>query len=252
MSIAQGPKIWRAGKDFLVERGDSYLLVDGTGAITKRFEPSSWVIEDEDGKVTYGVEKDALREYVHIHRPGNLDHWEQRVVEGLALDDDPDVVRFITTAVGDDLVVREEQRLREERAAEARLAAIEGARADYRMGPLFARAQEALEARVYSYGDTTAGALLRMLIDLARANAHPPAVHAFARGCLHASFAHVPIADDDAESVPAPELAAKLAPLVALLDSNADGQEWVDANNNALEYRRAARAVREAIRLLGG
>jgi hypothetical protein len=120
------------------------------------------------------------------------------------------------------------------------------------MGAVFARAQEALGARVYSYGDTTAEALLRMLIDLARMKAYPPAVDAFARGCLHACFEYTVPEPVEAAPSPAPALAAKLAPLVAMLEQEADGQEWADANNNAAAYRGAAAAVRDAMTLLGG
>lgn len=113
MSIAQGFKIWRAGTAFLVERGDTILLVDATGAIAKRYASSQWEADGELGRLWYVVEDGALREHELIHRSGAIDKYESIVIENVVPDDAPESVRFITTALGDDAVVQEERRLRD-------------------------------------------------------------------------------------------------------------------------------------------
>jgi hypothetical protein len=168
------------------------------------------------------------------------------------LDTSAEALRFVETALGDAAVVDEEQRLREQRAADARVAAIPGAGDTFRMGDLFARAQQALVRRVHAYDDKVAAELLGVLVELGRANAPMGAIHAFARGCLEACFARdIPDPIED-EPAPLPALAALVAPLVKRLEEYADYKEFMDAMGTASSYWTAARAMREATRLLGG
>jgi hypothetical protein len=246
-------KIWRSGSQFVVEQGDAFLVIDATGAITKRFEPSSWSIEDELGEIHFTVNGKVLWEHKKVQFWGRDESVDDRAaLDDLVPDTSAETLRFIATALGDAAVVREEKRIADQRAADARLAAIPGARDDHQLGELFARAQHALADRVHTYAHDLSAALLQVLVELGRARAYAPALHAFACGCLHAAFAYDVPELEEAEPAPAPALAARIRPLVTLLEQAAESQEWVDANLNAAAYWRAAKAVSEAARLLGG
>jgi hypothetical protein len=246
-------KIWRSGSQFVVEQGDAFLVIDATGAITKRFEPSSWSIEDELGEIHFTVSGKVLWEHTKIQVYGRDERVEDKAaLDDLAVDASAETRRFIATALGDAAVGREERRIADQRAADARVAAISGAREDHQLGALFARAQHALADRVHAYADDLSAALLQVLVELGRARAYGPALHAFACGCLHAAFTYDVPELDEAEPAPSPVLAARIRPLVTLLEQAAESQEWVDANLNAAAYWRAAKAISEAAHLLGG
>ena len=237
--------IWRAAGGFLVARGDGVFdLIDATGALVRRFEPRTWELDGGLlGCSEYAVTGDAL-----VDR-GTADAV---ALDGLRRDDTPDALRFVQTALADLAVQHEEQRIRAELAADARIAAIPGALEDLGCGAETARAQRALCDRIRRYADDLAAALLGTLVELARARIEPGVVERYTRACLLACFVPTRDVDDSVEAAPvaAPQLAAALRARIDDLERAADGQESVDANLNAARYRRAAHAVRDALRLV--
>ncbi len=241
-------KIWRTGTDFLVEHDRGFWLVDASGAIRCRYEATAWAIDDDAGSSTHVISGTQLRERT-IRATG--DPIDRVVLEDLQPDTDPETQRFITTVLGDADVAREEARLRNARAGEARIAAIAGARRDHGLGEDFARAQHALCEHVRAYDDELYAALLRTLLALARTRASRAAIGEYLRACLLACFAHDVPQPSGGTPVAAATLADELLARARELDDRADGQEWADANANARQYRAAAAAARMAAGLLG-
>jgi hypothetical protein len=242
-------KIWRTGTQYLVERGGSFCLVDSTGAVVRTYEDAQSSVEDILYITEYHVKGEELHEQTTIEHWGREDRFEDKIrLAELVVDADPETLRYILTVFGDASVRREERRIADEKAADARIAAIDGARDDFVLGADFARAQSMLRQRIYDYDDTLAASLLHTLVALARAKVHAPALAMYVRGCLFACFANAP---DAVEGEP---VASPLGPQVneraRELEQVADGQELADAMQNAAAYWRAAEAVRAAAKLL--
>jgi hypothetical protein len=231
--------IWRSGDELLVAHADAFWLVDGTGAIKTRYEPSRW--GDRDG-ISYRVVDDELRADTTVSDRVN----SVVVLSGLVLDTDSDTARFVAMSVGDHVVTRESERTEARRAGDARVAAIEGAYDYFELGLDFARAQIALRKRVQADDCTLFAALLRTLVDLARARANPSAIAAYVRGCLIAcNVRDVPpltVGKHESSSIAA-DVNARGRELEA--EARRHGSSW-DGN----QYGLAAAAVRAAARLL--
>ncbi|MBA3392524.1 MAG: hypothetical protein H0T89_07770 [Deltaproteobacteria bacterium] len=239
--------IWRIGTRWLVACGESFVLVEPDGAVSRHFDPR--IASDEDDLWRWGhvVVGDALYERTTVERYMAITRQEDELVlAGLVRDDDPATRAFVATVLGDDLVIQEETRLHAARVADARVAAIAGARDDHRLGADIARAQAALVDRVRWYGDRIAAGLLQTLVNLARARPGPGVATAYARACLLACFAHdAPAAPATVEPLSA-ELAAELVARARELDDEAETQDNVDARATAAAYHGAAIAMRAA------
>jgi hypothetical protein len=246
--------IWRIGTQFLVQRetrtGSVFALVEATGHVARTFEPRTSSLEDELYRTYFSVADNELREHTAVERMGGPPRISfQTVFAGLVADTSPEAAHFVATALGDDAVVQEEQRIGVLRDAEARIVAIHGALADLGRGEHVARAQAALRRRVEQWADPRAGALLATLVALARDSPHH-ALAAFANGCLHACFERdVPSLVDG--PIVAHALGARCAAHARELAQAAEGQTWVDAHANAAAFHRAAEAIAIAAELLG-
>ncbi len=239
--------IWRLGDQVVVAVGKALWLVDATGAIAK-YEPSEWSVDEDLSRTTFEVREGQLIERTVI------EHWgsdrpdtirEYVVLDGLCEDASLELRRFADVALGDDAVVREEARLREERAADARVAAIEGALDELGV----TSAQQALVYRIRHYADDTSAALLRTLIDLARTRPATAALDAYVRACLLATFGAAPPLVNGTPT-PSP-LAGIVAALAERIHRIGDGQSEADAPRNAEAYWAAAEALQTCARMLG-
>lgn len=239
--------IWRIGTRWLVALGETYVLVEPDGAVSRHFEPRVASDEDDLWRWEHVVIGDAFYERTTVARYMAITRQEDELVlSGLVRDDDPATRAFVATVLGDDLVVQEEARLHAARVADARVDAIAGATDEHGLGADIARAQAALVDRVRWYGDRHAAALLQTLANLAHARPGPGVATAYARGCLLACFAHdVPTLPATIEPLPA-ELAVELHARARELDDEAETQDNVDARANAAAYYGAANAMRAA------
>lgn len=247
--------IWRAGQLLLVRRGETFLLLDATGAITKRFEPRQWSYEDDLGETSYVVVDEQLRRREFVQGWGGRTRSEDELVlDALVPAPDPESARFVETALGDAAVVEEEQRILAAQRAEARVRAIEGARDDLRRGPAVAAAQNALVRHVYQHADELAAKLLHALLVLARAGVDDRVIERFARGCRWACFERPPeLATEDVPDMAGPPALVDLVTsLAAELDAESDYKDWIDARGAASSYAAAAHDVRRAAELLAG
>jgi hypothetical protein len=250
--------IWRAGTCLLTADGDAFALVDASGAVVRWYGSRSYSDEDDLWTWDHCVDGDRFYRRTSIEHAGQPVRCDRELVlDGLVPADEAATRAVVAAALAADAAMRHEARLREDHAAEARVAAIAGARDAHDHGDEFERARHALIARVRAYDDGLAAALLRTLIALAGAPAAPAALAAYARGCRHACFDRgIP---DDAvaapsvgDAAPAPLLAEQVAALARTLERAADDQEAVDARHNASAYRRAAERIAQAAQLLAG
>lgn len=245
--------IWRTDARLLVSEGDAFALIDQAGAVIRWYGSKSYSDEDDLWTWDHHVDGDRFYQRTRIDHAGRETRCDNELVlEHLEPANDPATHALVAAALGKDTIVREEARLRDERAAGARVAAIAGAGAAYDLGDDFARAQQALSARVRAYADPIAADLLRTLIALAAAHAGPAVIAAYARGCRHACFElGVPALENADEGAPRlPALAEQIASQARELEAAADDQEAADALRNASAYRRAAEAITRAARLV--
>lgn len=239
---------WRLAEGFVVQRGDVFLRLDASGAVLGEYGPRSESDEDDLWLTFQLVEGDRLLERTVIeHRgpPGRL-HSEKVLATGLFEVNEPADRELAERAFARIESWKVREATAAQAAAEARVDAIEGARDDLDAGPLVARAQAALSARVARWDDATAASLLRTLIDLARERTGTAAVAGLARGCLLACFEHAVPELPLPASTPHASFRARLLAHADALDELADGQERVDANANAAAYARAATSIRWA------
>ncbi len=243
--------IWRVGTGFLVSDG-GYTVIDATGAVTETYGDSDWAVEEDLGKTTFLVHDGQLIEHVVI------EHWgyngddtvtDTVILDGLVEDPSEEAARFVATVFGDHNVRIEERRIRDQREAEARVDAIEGAheRLD---DPEDERARSKLVERVYRWADERATELLRTLIDLVRDQTYREALDAYVRGCLLACYEPAPALVEGAPSDSS--FAARVTELADRVKRDADYQSEIDANANARELWAAAEALRACARMLGG
>lgn len=240
--------LWRTGEQVLVQQGDSFVLVDATGSIVMRFDPRATSDEDDLWQTTYQVVGDALIERTSVQH-GDLEPRieDAKVVRGLRVARDPEAAQLAERGAEDARATE----ARDAQRAEARLAAIPGARMDLELGPEVARAQAALCARIHAWDDRLAAGLLETLLELARARPSAPVLVAYARGCLLACFElAVPALVAATPIVGRPELAARLTARALELDAAAERQDAADARANARAYRDAAASVRVAAGLV--
>jgi hypothetical protein len=246
--------IWRSGEQVLVQRGESFFLLDPDGAVAGRFEPRTSSDEDDLWCTLHRVEGDRLVERTLIQRSGGDDrlHEEKVVVTALRAVDDEETRRFVAAALGADATAQQAAQREQERLAEARVAAIDGALGELGLGPDAARAQRALGERVRRWNDQRAAALLRTLVLISRARPGAAVTAAYARACLLACFVdEVPSLPVGGVHSPHPVLSARIAAHARDLYDDAEGQELADALRNASAFRRAADALQAAAKLLG-
>ena len=240
-------RIWRSGENYLVDLdGRVFCIVDKTGAITYPYRNSVEQVDDWGYNIWHFVEETELRcrnqaEYLYGDSKSDT---VTVVLRDLRLDETSDTRAFITQCFADAEVSREDERMRIARAAEARVAAIAGARRDHGMGEAFARAQQALVAHVHDSDDPLYAALLRTLIAMTRVKENRVAIGEYIRACLLACFAaNVPDETTEAGvSTPLPTLADELLARAAELD--------VRANRGSRQHGYAAEAARRAAALL--
>ncbi len=119
-------------------------------------------------------------------------------------------------------------------------------------GAQLALARAALQERVLRWNERRARQLLATLEDLAQASPDGEVLAAFSCGCLHSCFRYpVPEVPPFAGTFPRSELGLRVELHAEHLDADGDGQENVDARNNAIELWKAAELLRAAARRLG-
>lgn len=232
--------IWRAGSLLLISRDAWFVIMDGTGAVTASFESRTYSDEEDLWRWHYVVAGDQFLKRTTVETNGESRYEDEVVLDGLVRVDDPATSAFVATALAKARVARDRARASADRDANARLAAIPGARDDYGLGAELARAQTALVDRVRWYADPVAAKLLRSLVAVARARPNASVVLAYVRGCMHACFMHGVPSHTVAISAPDPALAAEIGGRAAELDREAEQCEASDALGNARAYRAAA------------
>ncbi|HSU15166.1 hypothetical protein [Longimicrobium sp.] len=287
------PRAWRCADGWLVRRGApaepvpdwlplrrasgdplptppaDYWLIGGDGTVARKYECSTWSVEDELGAVLYVIDGDALMEIwvsVTYRHPDEL--REVLALRGLRPmeEGDEDAARWIGAAIAREMEMRAERARQSRRAGMERVAAIPGALEMWDAGDGFRRAHELLRARVEAYGGSAEEMLLRALMafgGLHRASdgearaAVAWAMEPFVAGCRIAAFdplvASAGAAGWTHEGAPptAPAethgeiraLAASLGDARADLLQSAGWADDTDARNNAIALRRAADAV---------
>jgi hypothetical protein len=241
-------QLWSAGTGVLMASEGRFLFVDPNGKVT-RYHPSQSSVEGELYTTDFYVHEDQFCECLTIRSHGESED-KREVHSGLGPAGDAEYWA-VAEALGKDALAVDEAKQREEDAAEARVAAIEGASEGYALGANFECAQRGLVHRVRRYGDAEAEQLLRTLVALATADASRAVVEAYAIGCRHACFesaASVPPLD----GVPGhdgpkdPGLAERIAARASALLQSSEVQESADAMQNARCLRRAADALSKA------
>lgn len=242
--------IWRTRTQLLAVVDDGFVRVDSQGMIVERYAPRIYSDEDDLWRWEYFVMEDRLIERTRIDGPKVAADRIVRdavLLSDLVLTDNDADRAYIAAILSNDSAAREESRLRENQAAEARLAAIPRAQ----LTGVLARAQGALEHRVRAYADHEAARLLELLAMVARVPS--AALHAaYAHGCLCACFERPeppPIIDEPRIVVPA--LAAQLDDLAKRFHQLATWQEDIDARNAAVAYYNTSQALAHAAKLVG-
>lgn len=244
---------WRSGAQVLVQRGESFLLLEPDGTVAGRFEPRTSSDEDDLWCTLHRVEGDRLVERTTIERFGQEPrvYEEKVVVAALRAVADEETRRFVDAALGADATAQQAAQREQDRVADARVTAIDGALGELGLGPHAARAQRALGARVRRWNDERAASLLRTLVLFSGARPGAAATAAFTRACLLACFVDdVPALPVSGVRSPNPALSARVEAHARDLDDDAEGQELADAPLNANAFRSAAEALRVAARLL--
>jgi hypothetical protein len=240
--------LWRSNEYVVTVRDDLFFVISLTGEVITKLEPRSYSDEDDLWTWRATVEGDRLIQRTTIEGPHRDELYEEKVVAtGLQPASDSATLLLVQSALAKADAAAEQARLERERAADARVDAIEGARSDLGAGPVVKRAQGALEERIRSWGDERAGRLLRTLIKLTRAGVSAEVLRAYSRGCLSACFAvDLPPLPGEAKLAPNAELAAELSARAKEVERDGDGQENVDALNNARALWTAAKAIQWA------
>lgn len=247
--------IWRAGSIVVALRGDRYVLIDATGAITKQLLPQAWAYDEDEGTTTYVVQGGQLRRLeVAYHRGEQTRSEDEVVLDGLVAATDADSARFVEVALGDAAVVEEERQREADRRGQARVDAIDGGASELGYGAEVAAAQAALIHRVSRWADELAGKLLHGLVALARARVDERVILRYAHGCRHACFDRPPAiaTEDGLDAAGPPALVELLQSLAGELAAESDYKDWVDARGEASAYGAAAHHVRRAAELLAG
>jgi len=244
-----------------------YLLIDGRGGTQRTFTTTFWSVDEELGMSGFAVIGSALvkRAASIFTNSGRISRSDEVVLDGLLAIEPAEEAAFASAFERSRVQASAKARRASERA-DARLAAIPGALEDHAAGNAFRCAQELLCARVRAYGIDIDEAMLRMLVRFGRvqrlAATLSPALDRVVIACRLAAFDSTlerePVAagypeDARAPSALAPPVLAELQALSADLGKlhdelmkTAEGQEWVDANLNAAQYRAAAGQVAQA------
>ncbi|MBL0217875.1 MAG: hypothetical protein IPQ07_28850 [Myxococcales bacterium] len=245
--------LWRTGEQILVKRNGTFVLIAPSGEIAASFTSRSDSYEDDLWEWTHQVVGDQLVARTTIQHGGDDERlYKQEIaVDGLRAVDDAATRQFADAALAAADAARDAQQQADERAGEARVAAIPGGLDDLGLGEELTRAQRALCQRIRGGEDARAAALLRTLVKLARVRPSAAAIGAYARGCLCACYQNARELPATAEpATPNPELAREIEAHAKELDEEAEGQMAVDANQNAAAMWSAAAALRVAARML--
>jgi len=273
------PRAWHRESSFLCDLGPAqealvtdlarelafeprdYVLVDAAGAVTRRYRVQVYSIEEELGVTAFLVAGPEFREVavrIFYGRTYRVSREETVVLGGLREVTDAKTPGFLSGFLAQDQKRLEDAAARARREGEARVAAIPGSTFDPGLGKAYLRAQDQLRKRVRSYGLRLDELMLEVLGRFGSAPRTPSllqAVQHYAEGCLHAAF------DSGVESTRAsgvapdpnpPEWTGLLEGLHRKLLADAQGQEDVDALQNAAAYRRAAECIDRARRCLIG
>lgn len=244
--------LWRSGEQIIAQRDEAFVVIEH-GAVSQRLEPRSSSDEDDLWRWAYLVVDDRLVERTTIQHAWDEErvHEERTVVGGLRTVDDDETRRIVKAALTIDAASRSELERADERRADARVATIIGAVDDLRLGVDAARAQRVLIERIRRWDDRRAAALLRTLIELARAHPDAAVIAAYVRGCLFACYSlESPEPSAAVPITPMPALARAIEAHANEIEVDADGQEQADAPRNAAALWNAAKALRHAAALL--
>jgi hypothetical protein len=249
-------KIWRTRDGYLAEHGGGFVVVSGGGVVCS-LGARAYSDEDDLWRWEHLVVGNGLYERTTVERgPVVIKSEDRLVLDGLLAIEDPHVTELIERALAIDQEAREQEKLRAEKAGDARVAAVVGDLRDGDLGPDLLRARDALTARMRAYDDEIAARLLGTLVSVAHVRPGSAVETAYARGCLAACFQPEPDAGEGEAACtspqPQPELAAELTLRAAELEQEAEYRDYIDASRTASAYFRAAVAIREAARIVAG
>lgn len=221
-------RAWRGDRGFLLEVDDGgFWRLEGESL--EGLHPHTSSLEDDLYTTSYELRGDVLWRIEAVQGPWHEKTSEEAVCHELVPVQDEVLIRSFEARIAAHLAA-----LR--RAADVRLAAIDGAESELGQGPEVDRAQELLRNRIHAFGDPLDVLLLQTLVELARAGS--PSLSAFAAACRVAAFepgywppwpAAAPLPEEE-----------PLATCHRTLVEAADFQEWADAPNNAMAFRLAA------------
>lgn len=245
--------LWRSKEVVVTVRKETYdthyLISLSTGEVVGKHVWRAYSDEDDLWTTAQAIEGDRLITRTTIQGPYHPDEiYEERVLAtGLEAVSDDATRSLVTSALAKADAAATNEQLAQDRAAAARVAAIPRGSADLRAGPLATRAQSALISRIERWSDERAGRLLRTLIKLADAKPTAEVLQAYACGCLSACYASdLPPLPSTSQQPPNAELAKELAERAQELERDGDGQEYVDAMNNARALWAAAKSIQWA------
>lgn len=241
--------LWRSNELVVTVREEIFFSISLGGEVVGRFEGRSFSDEDDLWITAHAIEGDRLVERTTVqhgfHEPKVYE--EKLLAAGLRRVSDEATRSLAEAALAKADAAAERERLERERAAAARVAAIPGGSSNLRAGPNVERAQQALIERIERWSDERASQLLKTLVRLTDAKPSAEVLQAYARGCLSACFQHqLPALPASSKQAPNAELAQELSERAQQLERDGDGQEDVDALNNARALWAAAKSIQWA------